>query len=173
MRLFLIRHAHALDHENDAKRPISERGQLMTQKAAQFLKSSRVLNPRQIWHSPLQRAFETAADLVSMMELDSDLVETDGLLPFDDPQIIAERLRIYPTTHDIAMVGHQPHLSRLASLLINDSADPAVFHFKKNAVLALRMAVETHPRSNLPKWRVAWHFSPEFLPEFETLGSAD
>ncbi len=169
MRLFLIRHAHALDHENDAKRPVSERGQILTQKVAQFFKANGLINPRQFWHSPLKRSFETAADLVSMIGLESDLVETDGLAPFDDPALIAERFRLYPTTHDIAMVGHQPHLSRLASLLINNTARTNVFHFKKNAVLALRQAVETHPRSGLPRWKVAWHFSPEFLPEFNEL----
>ena len=165
MRLFLIRHAHALAHENDARRPLSERGIDTTKKVAAFFKTNGRLNPRQFWHSPLQRSFETAADLVSEMQLDSALVETDGLAPFDDPMIMAERLRIYPTDHDLAIVGHQPHLANLASLLVTSRASPALFHFKKSSVLALRLSNEQHANTGLSRWRVAWHYSPELLPE--------
>lgn len=166
MRLYLIRHAHALDHEIDAERPISPKGQALTRMVSAYFKANRQLIPKQFWHSPLQRAFETAADLVSQMELDSPLVETAGLEPLDDPQIVADRMRLYPATHDIAIVGHQPQLSLLASLLVTDSKRSNLFHFKKNAVLALRRSDDTHAKSGLPRWRVAWHFSPEFLPEF-------
>lgn len=167
MRLFLIRHAHALDHANDAKRPLSERGQHTTRQVADFFKGNGRLRPAQIWHSPLRRAFETAADLVTHLDPEIALVETDGLLPFDDPTLMAERFRLYPTTHDVAMVGHQPHLSALASLLVTGRAEPALFHFKKNAVLCLRRSDDTFSGSGLARWRVGWHFSPEFLPDFE------
>ena len=167
MRLFLIRHAHALDHANDAERPLSERGQNITRQTAEFFKANGRLRPAQVWHSPLQRAFETAADLVTRLDPDIPLVETDGLLPFDDPQIMAERFRLYPTSHDVAVVGHQPHLSALASLLVAGKSDPALFHFKKNAVLALRRSDENFVDTGLARWRVGWQFSPEFLPGFE------
>lgn len=166
MRLFLIRHAHALDLKVDAERPVSPRGQVITRLVSAHFKANGLLNPKQFWHSPRRRAFETAADMVSQLGLASPLVETDGLDPLDDPNIIAERLRIYPNTHDIAMVGHQPHLSQLASLLVTDSARANLFHFKKNAVLSLRRTDDAHPKSQRPRWRVAWHFSPEMLPKF-------
>ncbi|MBT5901907.1 MAG: hypothetical protein HOH58_07340 [Opitutaceae bacterium] len=169
MRLFLIRHAHALDHEIDAERPISERGQAVTQLVSDHFKKTGQLTPKQVWHSPLQRAFETAADLVSQIGLNSPLVETAGLEPADDPQIVAERMRIYPATHDIAIVGHQPQLSALASLLVTDASRFNLFHFKKNSVMALRRGDDTHAKSGLPRWRVAWHFSPELLPGFGNL----
>ncbi|MDB4474580.1 histidine phosphatase family protein [Opitutaceae bacterium] len=168
MRLFLIRHAHALPHEIDAERPVSERGQAITRLVSAYFKKNGKLTPKQVWHSPLQRAFETAADLVSQIGLDCPLVETAGLEPADDPKIVAERMKIYPATHDIAMVGHQPHLNDLASLLVSDSSAANLFHFKKNTVLALRRTDDSHPKSGLPRWRVAWHFSPELLPGFET-----
>lgn len=165
MRLFLIRHAHALDHKNDADRPVSERGQHLTRQVAVFFQTNGRMHPAQCWHSPLRRAFETAADLVKLLDPAIPLVETDGLMPFDDPAIMAERFRLYPTTDDIAMVGHQPHLSALASLLVSGRAEPPLFHFKKNAVLALRRSDELHAATGLARWRVAWHFTPEFLPE--------
>ena len=61
MRLFLIRHAHALPHEIDAERPVSERGQAITRLVSAYFKKNGKLTPKQVWHSPLQRAFETAA----------------------------------------------------------------------------------------------------------------
>ncbi len=165
MRLFLIRHAHALDHADDAQRPLSERGRKITHQAAGFFKANGCLRPAQVWHSPLQRAFATAAGLITELDPEIALVETDGLLPLDDPAIMAERLRLYPTTHDVALVGHQPHLSALASLLVAGHASPPLFHFKKNAVLALRRSDANFVDTGLARWRVAWQFSPEFLPD--------
>jgi phosphohistidine phosphatase len=115
----------------------------------------------------LQRAFETAADLVSTLDPEIPLVETDGLLPLDDPAIMAERFRLYPTSQDLALVGHQPHLSSLASLLVAGRANPPLFHFKKNAILALRRSDEIFADTGLARWRVAWHYSPEMLPDFD------
>jgi len=169
MRLFLIRHAHALDHAVDAERPLSERGQRITLQVAEFFKANGRLRPAQMWHSPIQRAFETAADLVSHLDPTIALVETDGLLPFDDPAIIAERFRLYPTSHDLALVGHQPHLAKLASLLTTGWGDRELMHIKKNAIIALRRSDETFAETGLARWRVAWHYTPEFLPEFDTL----
>ena len=70
------------------------------------------------------------------------------------------------------MVGHQPHLDALGSLLVTGYADSALFHFKKNAVLALRRSDETFEDTGLARWRIAWHFSPEFLPDFDALVQA-
>ena len=167
MRLFLIRHAHALDHANDDARPLSERGQKNTRHVAAYFKANGRLRPAQVWHSPLPRAFETATDLVSLLDPEIALVETEGLLPSDDPAIIAERFRLYPTLHDVALVGHQPHLSALASLLVAGRAAPPLFHFKKSAVLCLRRTDQNFADTGLTCWRVGWHFSPELLPDFE------
>ncbi len=172
MRLFLIRHAHALDHSDDAKRPLSERGQRITREVAWFFKANGRLQPAQMWHSPLQRAFETAADLVSQLDPEIALVETDGLLPFDDPAIIAERFRLYPTSHDLALVGHQPHLGRLASLLTTGWPNQELVHLKKNAIIALRRSDEIFADTGLPRWRTAWHYTPEFLPDFDAITQA-
>lgn len=172
MRLFLIRHAHALDHAVDAKRPLSERGQRITREVAAFFKANGRLRPAQVWHSPLKRAFETAADLVSVLDPKIALVETDGLLPFDDPAIIAERFRIYPTSHDVALVGHQPHLGRLTSLLTTGWPDQELVHVKKNAIICLRRSDSVFADTGLARWRVAWHYSPEFLPDFDAITQA-
>jgi len=172
MRLFLIRHAHALDHADDTARPLSDRGQRITREVAAFFQANGRLTPRQMWHSPLKRSFETAADLVSLLDPAIALVETDGLRPFDDPAIIAERLRLYPTSHDVAIVGHQPHLGRLFSLLVTGRDDLDLIHVKKNAIICLRRSDAVFADTGLARWRLAWHYTPEFLPNFDAITRA-
>ena len=166
MRLFLIRHAHAeREAVDDASRPLSERGRQTSAHVASFFRTNGQLRPAQVWHSPLRRAFETANALVAGLEIDVPLVETDDLLPWDDPLRITERLATYPPVHDLALVGHEPHLSALTTLLVRDKPSPVAFHFKKSAIIALRRADKLHGNSGFPRWKVAWHFSPELLPE--------
>lgn len=163
MRLHLIRHAHAVEHDVDALRTLSERGRQTTAHVAAFFRHNAQLRPGQLWHSPLRRAYETASALATGLEIDIPLVETDGLRPDDDPNIMAQRLALYPPVHDLALVGHEPHLSALATLLIRDKSTPVAFHLKKTAIITLRRADKVHPRTGLPRWRLAWHFSPELL----------
>jgi phosphohistidine phosphatase len=117
-----------------------------------------------VWHSPLTRAYETAITFARALDPELALVETDGLCPADDPRSIQTRLATYPTTHDLAIVGHEPHLSALATLLVRGQASPSAFHFKKNTIIMLRMTDKTHRDTGQTRWRVAWHFAPELLP---------
>ncbi len=165
MRLFLIRHAHALAADDDAQRPLSERGRQQTAHVASFFRTNGHLRAAQIWHSPLLRAYETAAGLATGLDLDAPLVETDGLSPFDDPKFMADRLAAYPPVHDLAIVGHEPHLGTLASLLVSNRASPTLFHFKKATVLCLRRSDKTHGASDRPRWRVDWHIPPGLIHE--------
>ena len=60
--LFLIRHADALDGDIDAERPLSPKGLKQVRHLARFLKESASVEVREVWHSPLVRARETAAE---------------------------------------------------------------------------------------------------------------
>jgi phosphohistidine phosphatase len=101
--------------------------------------------------------------LNTALALDAVLVETPGLLPDDDPEEIVQRLAAYPTDHSLALAGHEPHLSALATLLVRDKRKPVAFHLRKGAVIALQREDAVHKRSGLPRWRTRWHFSPELL----------
>lgn len=164
MRLHLIRHAHAVDDANDDLRALSERGRQTTAHLASFFRANGLLRPGQIWHSPLLRARETATALATGLELDVLLVETDDLRPEDDPAAMAQRLAAYPPVHDLALVGHEPHLSALATLLVRGKTSPVIFHLRKSGIISLRRTDRTHGGTDLPRWRVAWHFGPELLP---------
>lgn len=116
MRLHLIRHAHAVPAEEDALRPLSLRGRRQAKALATFLRRNDWLQPRAIWHSPLARSHETATLLAVGLKFAGPLHEESGLEPEDDPRATLARLR---KVHDgLVIVGHEPHLGLLATLLI-------------------------------------------------------
>lgn len=153
MTLFLIRHAHAVEAAEDAERPLSPRGRKQVRRLAAFLAKSGALDTAEIWHSPLARSRQTAQQLVERLGLDVKLVEVDGLLGDSDPAGIAERLQTRRTP--LALVGHEPHLGALASLLVFGAKTPARFVVKKCAVIALEKRTTT--------WAVRWQVSPEIV----------
>ncbi len=164
MRLYLIRHAHALSEEENPSRPLSPRGRADTARLASWLRANRSLVPAQLWHSPLERARETTSLLARGLELDAVILETSGLLPEDDPAEIAERLETFPPDTNLALVGHEPHLSALATLLVRGKPKPSAFELKKSAILALEPSGDSHKRIGRPRWHVCWQISPELLP---------
>jgi phosphohistidine phosphatase len=163
MLVFLVRHAHAVTAEENPVRPLSSRGRMDALRIANFLRQTPVVRPAQYWHSPLLRAGETARLLAMAIDPDALLVETDDLLPEDDPEAMAHRLAEYPAAHDLALVGHDPHLSALATLLVRGKTNPVLFALRKGAIIALERTDRQHKNSELPRWRIRWHLSPELL----------
>ena len=155
--LYLVRHAQAVDGDDDDARALSPEGRAQVRRLAAFLGASGGMEPAEIWHSPLVRASETAALLAGALGLRVPLRKVAGLRPGDDPGAMAARLQ---SPLSIALVGHEPNLSALASLLVAGRAVPAVFHLGKCAVLALE---RTRP-GNAACWMACWHLAPELLP---------
>jgi phosphohistidine phosphatase len=153
MLVFLIRHAHALDAAEDSGRPLSKRGRSQVRTLALFLKQTAVFQPDELWHSPLARARETAALLGRRLGLRAKLVTVAELESGDGVTVIAERLR--KRRRPLALVGHEPHLSALASLLVAGAAEPSLFVLRKCAVVALERTGA--------RWAVRWQVSPELL----------
>lgn len=169
MKVFLVRHSHALADSEDARRPLSPQGREITRKVAGFLKpSGAAVAVRAIWHSPLLRARETAELLAKELGLDVPLIETPGLLPENDPAAVADRLD--DAGDPVMIVGHEPQLGALATALVCGKAKPAAFEFKKTAVLALEKTDMRHKKSGRSLWQVRWHFSPELLAARQSPG---
>ena len=162
MRVFLVRHGQALADQEVPRRPLSGSGQEITRKVAGFLQGSGALSTvHAVWHSPLVRSRETADLLVKELGLDVLRIEAPGLLPEDDPAPIADRLD--RTDEPVMIVGHEPQLGSLATLLVRGKVKPVGFEFRKSAVLALERAGGRHKKSGRARWRVRWLFSPELL----------
>jgi phosphohistidine phosphatase len=153
MHIYLIRHAHALDGRDDAARPLSEKGSRQIRNLGRFLHEADAFEAAEIWHSPLLRAEATAILLAKRLKTKARLAEVAGLRPDDSPDSIVRQLR--DLRRPVAVVGHEPHLSALASLLVADEAVPPRFLFKKCAALRLDRLDGV--------WAVRWQVSPELL----------
>lgn len=153
MNLYLIRHAHAVDSDENPERPLSKRGHAQVLALADFLKRSDLFQPDEFWHSPLVRSQETAELLAQRLRLRRPQVLVSELQPESDPRVVARELK--SVTRAVAIVGHEPHLSALATLLVAGKAAFPVFVMKKCAALALEGAGD--------HWSVRWHVSPDLI----------
>lgn len=153
MHLYLIRHAHALDGDDDAARPLSPKGRKQVRALGRLLRECRAFEAEEIWHSPLCRSAETAALLAQRLKTKVPTIEMGGLRPGDAADSILKRLK--DLRHPVAVVGHEPHLSALASLLVAGKAAPPRFVLKKCAALRLDRADGV--------WAVRWQVSPELV----------
>ncbi|HVW21947.1 MAG TPA: histidine phosphatase family protein [Opitutaceae bacterium] len=152
--LYLIRHAHAGDSANDFTRPLSAKGRKQVEKLARFLERIEAPAPAEIWHSPLVRARETADRLAESPAWNAPRMVFPGLEPEADPGAVA--LRIEATARPVALVGHEPNLSALGSLLVAGKSWPPLFLMQKCGVLAL----ERHGGEPDGRWLVLWHICP-------------
>jgi phosphohistidine phosphatase len=153
MHIYLIRHAHAVDFEDDPQRPLSRRGEEQVRLTAKFLRHSKIFEPGELWHSSLLRARQTAELLAHGIEAAAPCTLMPGLEPEDDPRGIARQ--ITTQQRPLAIVGHEPHLSALATWLVAGRTSPSAFVMKKCTVLALD-GIGTH-------WAVRWHITPDLL----------
>jgi len=120
IEIYLIRHGLAGqfgDCEDDSLRPLSDIGVKKTTKVAQRLKELG-LQFDVILTSPYARSMETALILQSI-GLSETLETIDDLKPAGDIEFIIEQLQsIREQVQSIAIVGHEPDLSRLAAQLV-------------------------------------------------------
>lgn len=151
--IYIIRHAHASAGEDDAVRPLSRRGREQIRRMARFLKKSGGLTAREFWHSPLVRSHDTARRLVKHLKIRAKLTEVKGLLHDDPPGIMAKRLD--QMRRAVAVVGHEPHLGALVSLLVANVDQPVLFELRKADVVALARVQG--------RWMIQWQITPRLL----------
>lgn len=150
MLLYLVRHAEAKKEEEDPERGLTLNGLSDIEKAGQSA-ARRNVSVRVILHSSKKRARETAEVLAR--HLNPDIIAgSDGLNPLDDPKIWFERLSI--ADDDMMLVGHMPHLSMLASLLLAGNVEKDAIDFKTAAIVCLK-------KSGTGAWAVVWTTMPQ------------
>jgi len=116
-----------------------------------FLRKSGRLKAREVWHSPLERAKDTAERLANGLNGDASLTEKSGMEPASDPTNLAKRLA--KQRRPVAIVGHEPHLSTLATLLLLGRAEQPFLVLKKCSITALERKAG--------RWRLRWQVSPK------------
>ena len=158
IKIYLMRHAHAVSEDEDPARPLSERGQAQVRAMAAFLRPRGGILVERVWHSPLLRAVETADVFCDRLGISETRREIDGLLPFDDVRGISRAHSGFG--YPLLIVGHEPHLGRLAAMLVCGSVDVELVNFKKGAILCLE---RESTKSQTILWRVRWYVTPSLL----------
>jgi len=150
MDLYLVQHAEAKPEQEDPARPLTDRGRREVERVARAAARAG-LQVAHIAHSGKLRARETAEILAAEVSPPGGVAQLAGLAPMDDPAI-AQRAVEELTEHTM-LVGHLPHLSRLASLLV--VGDPAL------DIVAFRMGGIVCLEHQEGRWQVGWALTPE------------
>lgn len=153
MYLYLVQHAEALSKEEDGSRSLSEKGIADIRKVAAYAAGLKI-QVDTICHSGKMRALQTAQVLADYLKFRKDLYHADGLSPMDDPKIWFNR--ISQMNENIMLVGHLPHLSRLASLILSGDAEKNLIDFKMGGIVCLK-------RSEDGRWAQEWIVTPEMI----------
>ncbi len=138
--LLLIRHALADErgpsYPEDSLRPLVDKGRQQAAALAEAL-DALAINLDRLFTSPYRRAVETAEALRSCVA-SGELEPLAALADDDYPQLLAElAAQLADGEATVALVGHEPYLSELASLLLADDSHAVAINFKKAALMVL------------------------------------
>lgn len=143
MELFLLRHGQAVErgtpgYENDFARPLTAKGERQLRQSCPALQKLK-LRWDLIASSPLVRARQSAEIIASELKLTKRLRLSEHLQPGGDPkQLIAALNRLRPAPKTILLVGHEPGLSDLISLLVTGKPGGG-FALKKGGLAKLEV----------------------------------
>ena len=117
MRLYLMQHALAYSSEENSERPLNPEGVKQAKHSASGIKRLGLVFDL-IMTSSKRRAKQTAALVAEEVRYPySDIMTTEALLPDRTPDELLELLQKESTDSRILIVGHLPHLPRLAEAL--------------------------------------------------------
>jgi phosphohistidine phosphatase len=154
MNLYLVQHAEAKSEQEDPQRPLSDKGRTDIKKVAAFVAQRKIVQVKTIFHSGKTRAQQTAEALAQQLKPSQGVKQAEGLEPMADPSTWSARLA--DEKEDIVVVGHLPHLSRLASHLIYQEANRKIVDFQMGGIVCLG-------RDESGAWSVRWMVVPTML----------
>lgn len=148
--LYLVQHGKAASKEENVERPLTERGRREVDRVAAV--ADRIgMDPDAIIHSGKLRARQTAERLAAVFDRRGRMDEQSFLKAMEDPAAAAQY--VAETDGAVVLVGHLPHLSRLAGLLLAGDAQKEVVAFRHGGIVAL-------DRSD-GGWHLEWILTPE------------
>jgi phosphohistidine phosphatase len=122
MKLYILRHGDAAErgdprYERDDDRPLTNKGIARTEALARALVEWEVTFDA-LFSSPLVRAHETAEIVARALHVRDRLALTEHLAPAGDVgQLVHQVNALQPAPANVLLVGHEPDLSGLISLL--------------------------------------------------------
>jgi len=156
MNLYILRHGLAVEYgtagyANDADRPLTPKGERKLCLIAEAMEGLE-LSLDLVLSSPYKRARQTAEIVADMLKLTRKVEFSQTLEPGGSPKELIEMLKsIKPQPEGVMLVGHEPYLSSLISLLL--AGDTSVQVVMKKAGLC-KLSVDTlkHGRCATLEW---------------------
>ncbi len=159
MELYILRHAIAVARQADAKgsdeeRPLTDQGAARLRRVVRGMKALGLSFDR-ILTSPYLRALQTAEIVAAEMGRLNKIERTAHLAPDGDPRALMALLQSRRgERRSVLVVGHEPCLSDLISVLISGSTGLAVT-MKKAALCKLTLDAPRYGRCARLEWLVA------------------
>jgi phosphohistidine phosphatase len=136
MKVFLLRHMEASYGVADPERPLTESGTRMAAGLARQIAGRSWYRYAEVWCSPYLRARQSAAPLLKAGGKQLELQLMDDLVPDGDPDPLVERLK--RASESVLVVGHNPHLTRVARRLLGLGRADSTLDFKKGMLFVFR-----------------------------------
>jgi len=141
MRILVVRHARAFEHDfdkwpDDRGRPLTEGGKREFARSARQWRSE-LPTPTALWSSPLARAWQTAEILHKEAKWPVPTA-CPALEPGARAEDVIDLLARESVDTFIAVVGHEPDLSMLVSELATGTAPHAIVALRKGGLAELR-----------------------------------
>jgi phosphohistidine phosphatase len=152
MQVYLVQHGLAKSKEEDPARPLTRAGREEVERVARAAAAAGV-RPASILHSGKTRARQTAEIFAGQVRPAHGVHAVEGLDPRDEPQRIRERVE--QAHGPVMLVGHLPHLSRLAALLLAGSPEREIVAFRNAGVVCLERQEG--------RFAVRWVLPPELV----------
>lgn len=153
MKAYLVQHAKAFAKDQDPERPLTDEGRAEVSQVATFVARSGQVTIGRIWNSGKARAAQTAQILADELMPPLGVRSAEDLGPTDPPEPWAERLP--QMSQDVMLVGHLPHLSRLASFLLTGDPERGAVRFENGGVVCLEHDGQ--------QWMLRWAITPGLL----------
>ena len=156
MNIYILRHGIAAErgtpgYATDADRPLTPEGERKLQLVAEAMKALE-LGFDLILSSPYLRARQTAEVVAAALDLSKKLEFSDSLVPDGSTYLLVEQLnRLAPAPENVLLVGHEPYLSVLVSLLITGKERSCVV-LKKGGFCKLTAESLKHGRCAALAW---------------------
>jgi phosphohistidine phosphatase len=136
VHLYLVQHGHAKTENEDPDRPLTDKGAEDVARVARWAVEQLGVRTARVVHSGKTRARQTAEAWAGL--LGADVGQSDSLAPNDNPARWVERLDA--EVDDLMLVGHLPHLDRLAGSLLTGDSDRALIRFRPGGLVGLERA---------------------------------
>ena len=154
MDCLFYRHGIAIERQEwsgqDEDRPLTDKGAARTRESGKGLLTLRI-RPTDILSSPLTRARETAAILQSLIRSKPKIRICTELDPTAAPGTLFSLLNALPSDAVVLCIGHEPHLSLAAGILLTGKPCSGL-SFKKAGACLIHIEESVRPAAGRLEW---------------------